>query len=82
MRATGLLVMDVDSTLVKEEVIDLLGAEVGVGEQVAAITKCAMQGKYDFEAALLERVTLLKGLPGPFLNKFLRKFILLKGLDS
>ena len=42
MRATGLLVMDVDSTLVKEEVIDLLGVEVGVGEQVAAITKCAM----------------------------------------
>lgn len=32
MRATGLLVMDMDSTLVKEEVIDLLGAEVGVGE--------------------------------------------------
>ena len=79
MRATGLLVMDVDSTLVKEEVIDLLGAEVGVGEQVAAITKCAMQGKYDFEAALLERVTLLKGLPEAIFKQISKKIHFTKG---
>ena len=41
----GLLVMDVDSTLVQEEVIDLLGEEAGVGEQVAAITERAMRGE-------------------------------------
>ena len=79
MRAIGLLVMDVDSTLVKEEVIDLLGAEVGVGEQVAAITKCAMQGKYDFEAALLERVTLLKGLPEAIFKQVSKKIHFTKG---
>ena len=45
----GLLVMDVDSTLVQEEVIDLLGEEAGVGEQVAAITERAMRGELDFK---------------------------------
>ena len=59
----GLLVMDVDSTLIMEEGIDLLGEEAGVGTQVAAITERAMRGELDFEAALRERVTLLKGLP-------------------
>lgn len=60
MKTRGLLVLDVDSTLIREEGIDLLGAAVGVGEQVAAITERAMQGEYDFETALIERVTLLK----------------------
>ena len=59
----GLLVMDVDSTLIMEEGIDLLGEEAGVGQQVAAITERAMRGELDFEAALRERVLLLEGLP-------------------
>lgn len=59
----GLLVMDVDSTLIMEEGIDLLGEEAGVGSQVAAITERAMQGELDFEQALRERVGLLAGLP-------------------
>ncbi|WP_314830913.1 phosphoserine phosphatase SerB [uncultured Streptococcus sp.] len=59
----GLLVMDVDSTLIMEEGIDLLGEEAGVGAQVAAITERAMRGELDFEAALRERVALLTGLP-------------------
>ena len=62
-RVKGLLVMDVDSTLIMEEGIDLLGEEAGVGAQVAAITERTMRGELDFEAALRERVTLLKGLP-------------------
>lgn len=62
-KVKGLLVMDVDSTLIMEEGIDLLGEEAGVGAQVAAITERAMQGELDFEAALRERVALLKGLP-------------------
>ena len=62
-QVTGLLVMDVDSTLIMEEGIDLLGEEAGVGEQVAAITERAMRGELDFEAALWERVSLLAGLP-------------------
>ena len=62
-KVKGLLVMDVDSTLIMEEGIDLLGEEAGVGAQVAAITERAMRGEFDFEAALRERVALLKELP-------------------
>lgn len=63
MKVTGLVIMDVDSTLIMEEGIDLLGEEAGVGAQVAAITERAMRGEMDFEEALRERVSLLKGLP-------------------
>ena len=55
--------MDVDSTLILEEGIDLLGDEAGVGLEVATITERAMRGELDFEEALRERVSLLKGLP-------------------
>ncbi|HEM6303865.1 TPA: phosphoserine phosphatase SerB, partial [Streptococcus suis] len=70
---TGLLVMDVDSTLILEEGIDLLGEEAGVGEQVAAITERAMRGELDFEEALRERVALLKGLPISVFDKIMEK---------
>lgn len=59
----GLLVMDVDSTLIDEEVIDQLGLAAGVGEGIAAITRRAMEGGMDFRQALRERVELLRGLP-------------------
>lgn len=62
-KVSGLLVMDVDSTLIMEEGIDLLGEAAGVGPQVAAITERAMRGELDFEGALRERVSLLKDLP-------------------
>ena len=68
----GLLVMDVDSTLIMEEGIDLLGEEAGVGAQVAAITERAMRGELDFEAALRERVALLKGCQRIFLLELLK----------
>lgn len=54
--------MDIDSTLINQEVIDLLGEEAGVGEQVAQITERAMRGELDFKQALEERVGLLAGL--------------------
>ncbi len=57
-----LIVMDIDSTLINQEVIDLLGEEAGVGEQVARITEHAMRGELDFKQALEERVGLLAGL--------------------
>ncbi len=47
-----LIVMDIDSTLINQEVIDLLGEEAGVGEQVAQITERAMRGELDFKQAL------------------------------
>lgn len=57
-----LIVMDIDSTLINEEVIDLLGEEAGVGERVAQVTERAMRGELDFKQALEERVGLLAGL--------------------
>lgn len=59
----GLLVMDVDSTLIDKEVIDELGAAAGIGEQIASITARAMNGELDFREALQARVALLRDLP-------------------
>ena len=59
----GLLVMDVDSTLIDEEVIDELGSAAGIGEQIASITARAMNGELDFREALQARVALLRDLP-------------------
>ena len=59
----GLCVMDVDGTLILEEVIDLLGREVDREEEISLITSRAMQGELDFERSLRDRVSLLEGLP-------------------
>ena len=59
----GLCVMDVDGTLILEEVIDLLGREVGREEEISQITSRAMRGELDFESSLRDRVSLLEGLP-------------------
>ena len=59
----GLCVMDVDGTLIAEEVIDLLGREAGCEEEISQITRQAMRGELDFERSLRARVALLKGLP-------------------
>lgn len=57
-----LVVMDVDSTLINEEVIDILAQYAGVEDKVADITARAMAGELDFEASLRERVALLEGI--------------------
>ena len=59
----GLCVMDVDGTLILEEVIDLLGREVGCEEEISQITSRAMRGELNFERSLRDRVSLLEGLP-------------------
>ena len=59
----GLLVMDVDSTLIDEEVIDELGEAAGCGERIAEVTARAMRGELEFCEALRARVALLQGLP-------------------
>lgn len=55
--------MDVDGTLILEEVIDLLGREAGCEEEIAQLTSQAMQGELDFESSLRKRVSFLEGLP-------------------
>ena len=58
-----LAVFDMDSTLIQQEVIDLLAAQAGLESAVAAITSRAMNGELDFSESLRERVALLKGIP-------------------
>lgn len=62
-RMKRLVLIDVDSTLIQDEVIDLLAAEAGTARQVAEITHQAMEGHLDFAEALRRRVVLLEGLP-------------------
>lgn len=61
-RAKRLVVLDVDSTLIQDEVIELLAAEAGCLDRVRALTDAAMAGEVDFEGALRQRVALLAGL--------------------
>ncbi len=61
-RAKRLVVLDVDSTLIQDEVVELLADEAGCGEQVREVTERAMAGELDFESALRERVRRLAGL--------------------
>jgi phosphoserine phosphatase len=62
-RAKRLVVLDVDSTLIKDEAIDVLAARAGVSDQVSAITADAMSGHLDFAESLRSRVALLADLP-------------------
>ena len=59
----GLCVMDVDGTLILEEVIDLLGREAGREAEIVQLTSQAMRGEIDFESSLRKRVSFLEGLP-------------------
>ena len=61
-RVKKMLLADMDSTMIQQECIDELADEAGVGARVADITARAMNGELDFEAALIERVSLLAGL--------------------
>jgi phosphoserine phosphatase len=63
-RAKRLVVMDVDSTLIQGEVIELLAERAGHAAEVARVTEEAMRGELDFEESLRARVALLKGLDG------------------
>jgi len=68
-RALRLIVMDVDSTLVQGEVIDLLAEKAGCADEVAKVTAAAMRGEIDFTASLRERVALLAGLSADVLDE-------------
>jgi len=79
-RRKKMLLADMDSTMIQQECIDELAAEAGVGEAVSEITARAMNGELDFEAALLERVALLKGLPEATIAEVLdRRITLMPG---
>lgn len=66
-RVTCLLVSDVDSTFLTQEVIELVAEHAGVRAEVERITEAAMRGELDFSASLRQRVALLEGLPAAVL---------------
>ena len=67
-RGGRLVVMDVDSTLIQDEVIELLAEHAGRGPEVAAVTERAMRGELDFAQSLHARVATLAGLPASVLD--------------
>jgi phosphoserine phosphatase len=76
-RRKRLLVADMDSTLIEQECIDILAAEIGLGSEVAAITERTMRGDIEFEPSLRERVGLLKGIATGVAEKLIAERITL-----
>jgi phosphoserine phosphatase len=74
-----LIVMDVDSTLVQGEVIEMLAEQAGCLDEVARVTEAAMRGELDFEESLRERVSLLKGLDASALDRVYDSILLAPG---
>lgn len=81
-RKKKLLIADMDSTIVQSETLDDLASEVGIGEQIAAITKRAMNGELVFADALNERISLLKGVSADLLEKTWQHTQLNKGAKT
>jgi len=77
--ARKLVQLDVDSTLIQQEVIELLAAKAGVADQVITITDQAMRGELDFEQSLRARVALLKGLPVSAITEVQAQILLTPG---
>jgi phosphoserine phosphatase len=78
-RAKRLVVMDVDSTLVQGEVIEMLAEHAGCAPEVAEVTERAMRGELDFAESLRARVRLLAGVPATALEDVRRELVLARG---
>ncbi|MED5172750.1 MAG: phosphoserine phosphatase SerB [Actinomycetota bacterium] len=81
-RSSRLVVIDVDSTLIRNEVIDLLADEAGCKEQVAALTDQAMRGDLDYADALEQRVALLQGTPVSAVDRVITQMVLTPGAKT
>jgi phosphoserine phosphatase len=80
-RNRRLVAFDMDSTLIRTEVIDELARLAGVGDQVAAITESAMRGELDFQSSFRKRVALLKGLPASAQQQVIDALPLMDGAE-
>ena len=78
-RSSRLVVLDVDSTLIRNEVIDLLADEAGHSEEVQQLTELAMQGELDYSEALKQRVRLLAGSNIEIVEKAISRMVLTAG---
>lgn len=80
-RSRRLICFDMDSTLIRTEVIDELADRAGVGEQVRAITESAMRGEIDFKESFTRRCALLKGLDVSIMKEIAENLPITEGLD-
>ena len=80
--AKRLVLLDMDSTLIAQEVIDLLAAKAGMAKEVSAITEKAMAGEIDFAQSLQERVSLLAGLDASMLSVVRSEITLTQGAEK
>jgi phosphoserine phosphatase len=78
-RGMRLIVMDVDSTLIQGEVIEMLAAHAGCEPEVARVTEAAMRGELDFTASLVARVALLEGLDASAIDRVYDDLVLAPG---
>lgn len=81
-RNRRLICFDMDSTLIKTEVIDELANRAGVGEQVRVLTESAMRGEIDFQESFSRRVSLLKGLEATVLSEIAENLPIMEGADK
>ena len=81
-RSKRMVVMDMDSTLIRIEVIDELARAAGVGEKVAKITEKAMQGEMDYDESLRQRVGLLAGMDVKVLDQIANNLPLTEGAET
>ncbi|MDE5975478.1 MAG: phosphoserine phosphatase SerB [Muribaculaceae bacterium] len=80
-RSRRLICFDMDSTLIRTEVIDELADRAGVGEEVRAITEAAMRGEIDFQESFKRRVALLKGLDVSVMKEIAENLPITEGVD-
>lgn len=80
-RCRRLICFDMDSTLIRTEVIDELADRAGVGEEVRAITEAAMRGEIDFQESFTRRVALLKGLDVSVMKDIAENLPITEGVD-
>jgi phosphoserine phosphatase len=81
-KAKRIVMLDMDSTLIEQEVINLLGDAAGQSKAIAAITSKAMSGELDFKEALRQRVAYLAGLDHSVLNQVIERITLTKGAKT
>lgn len=82
IHTAGVAVFDMDSTLIKAEVIDELAVEAGIGEQIAAVTESAMRGEIDFVESFVQRLALLKGLNSDVLDGVYNRIEHMDGIST
>ncbi|QUX94897.1 phosphoserine phosphatase SerB [Marinomonas sp. CT5] len=82
IKTPGVAVFDMDSTLIKAEVMDELAVEAGIGEQISAVTASAMRGEIDFVESFVQRLALLKGLSSEVMDGVYKRIQHMDGIST